>query len=74
MVILHSIIKLTENSKIVIDEYIYDSDPTKSKLALNMASGTARFITGALGKIDKRKLIKNVITNLLLFSLRFFCG
>lgn len=51
-----SIIKLTEHSKIVIDEYIYDPDPTKSKLALNMASGTARFITGALGKIDKRNI------------------
>jgi len=51
-----SIIKLTEHSKIVIDEYIYDPDPTKSKLALNMASGTARFITGALGKIDKKNI------------------
>ena len=51
-----SIIKLTEHSKIVIDEYVYDPDPTKSKLALNMASGTARFITGALGKIDKRNI------------------
>ena len=51
-----SIIKLTEHSKIVIDEYIYDPDPSKSKLALNMASGTARFITGALGKIDKKNI------------------
>jgi hypothetical protein len=35
----------------VIDEYIFDPDPSKSKMALKMASGTARFITGALGKI-----------------------
>jgi|TARA_R110000751_G_scaffold98601_1_gene191730 hypothetical protein len=51
-----SIIRLTEHSKIVIDEYIYDPDPSKSKLALNMASGTARFITGALGRINKENI------------------
>ena len=48
-----SVVKLTEHSKLVIDEFIYDPDPSKSKLALNMASGTARFITGGLGLINK---------------------
>ena len=48
-----SVLKLTEHSEIVIDEFVYDPDPTKSKLALNFASGTARFITGRLGTIDK---------------------
>jgi hypothetical protein len=51
-----SVIRLTEHSKIVIDEYIYDPDPDKGKLALNMASGTARFITGALGRINKSRV------------------
>ena len=51
-----SIISLTEHSKIIIDEYIYDPDPSKSKMALRMASGTARFITGALGRIDKENI------------------
>jgi len=51
-----SIIKLTEHSKIIIDEYIFDPDPSKSKMAFKMASGTARFITGALGKIDKENI------------------
>ena len=41
-----SVLKLTEHSKIVIDDFVYDPDPNKSKLALSMASGTARFITG----------------------------
>ena len=41
-----STVKLTEHSKLVIDEYIYDPDPSKSKMALKFASGTARFITG----------------------------
>ena len=45
-----SVIRLTEHSKIIIDEYIFAPDPSKSKMALKMASGTARFITGALGK------------------------
>ena len=51
-----SVLKLTEHSKVVIDNYIFDPDPSKSKLALNMASGTARFITGALGKINKENI------------------
>jgi hypothetical protein len=52
-----SIIRLTEHSKIVIDEYIYDADPSKSKMVLQMASGTARFITGALGRINKENIL-----------------
>ena len=51
-----SVLKLTEHSKIVVDEYIFDPNPKKSKLALRMASGTARFITGKLGKIDKKNI------------------
>jgi|TARA_R110002126_G_scaffold243787_1_gene387169 hypothetical protein len=51
-----SVLKLTEHSKIIVDEYIYDPNPSKSKLSLRMASGTARFITGKLGKIDKRNI------------------
>ena len=51
-----SVVKLTEHSKLIIDEYIFDPDPSKSKMALNMASGTARFITGKLGKINKQNI------------------
>ena len=51
-----SVLKLTEHSKIIVDEYIYDPNPSKSKLALRMASGTARFISGKLGKIDKKNI------------------
>ena len=56
-----SVVRLTEHSSLVIDEYIFDPDPSKSKLALNMASGTARFITGRLGRINKENIrIKRV--------------
>ena len=57
-----SVVKLTEHSKLVIDEFIYDPDPSKSKLALNMASGTARFISGAFGKINKENITINTPT------------
>ena len=57
-----SIVKLTEHSKLIIDEYIYDPDPAKSKMALNMASGTARFISGAFGKINKENITINTPT------------
>jgi hypothetical protein len=44
-----SVVRLTEHSKLEITEYIFDPDPSKSTLALNFASGTARFVTGGLG-------------------------
>ena len=46
----NSTVKLTEHSSLVIDEYIYDPNPNKSKMALNFASGTIRFISGNLNK------------------------
>ena len=51
-----SILKLTEHSKVVIDKFIFDPDPSKSQMAFNMASGTARFITGKLGMINKENI------------------
>ena len=51
-----SILRLTEHSKIVIDDFVFDPNPSKSRLALNMASGTARFLTGALGRINKENI------------------
>jgi hypothetical protein len=52
----NSIVRLTENSKLVITEYIFDPDPSKGKMALQFASGTARFISSRLGKIDKKNI------------------
>ena len=49
-------VRLTEHSQLLIDEFIYDPDPSKSKMALNFASGTARFITGKLASIDKENI------------------
>jgi len=51
-----SVLRLTEHSKIVIDDFVFDPDPSQSRLALNMASGTARFLTGALGRINRENI------------------
>tara|TARA_R110001583_G_scaffold47084_1_gene147468 strand:+ start:6467 stop:7552 length:1086 start_codon:yes stop_codon:yes gene_type:complete len=51
-----STVKLTEHSQLTIDEYIYDANPSKSKMALTFGLGTARFISGKLGQIDKRNI------------------
>ena len=49
-------VRLTEHSQLIIDEFIYDPDPSKSKMALQFASGTARFITGKLNNINKENI------------------
>ena len=36
-------LSLTENSLVYIDEAYYDPDPSKSKMSIRMARGTARF-------------------------------
>ena len=47
---------LTEHSKVWIDEVYYDPDPSKSKMAIRMAQGTARFASGFGGKIKKANI------------------
>jgi len=49
-------IRLTENSKVLIDEFIFDPNPDKSKMALTFAKGTARFVTGKLNKVRKKNI------------------
>ena len=51
-----STVKLTEHSQLTIDEYIFDPDPSRSKMALTFGLGTARFITGNLNRINKQNI------------------
>ena len=51
-----STVRLTEHSKLVIDEYIYDPNPSKSKMAIKFASGTIRFVSGNINKLDKENI------------------
>ena len=58
-----SVVRLTEHSKLVLDEVIFDPDPSKSKIGLTFASGTARFITGKIGAINKENIKINTPTS-----------
>ena len=46
-------IRLTEHSQVVVDEFVFDPDPSKSTMALNFIKGTGRFIS------SKKKRIPN---------------
>jgi len=50
-------IKITEHSQVTIDEFVFDPDPSKSKLAVNFLKGTARFTTGLTGKVPKENMV-----------------
>lgn len=49
-------LRMTEHTRIVIDNVVFDDDPSKSDLAMTFAQGTARFISGQLGKVDKENI------------------
>ena len=49
-------LSLTENTKVYIDKVYYDPDPSKSKMAMRMAMGTARFASGRLGMVNKNNI------------------
>ena len=49
-------LSLTENTKVYIDKVYYDPDPSKSKMAMRMALGTARFASGRLGMVNKNNI------------------
>jgi hypothetical protein len=55
----NSNVKVTEHSKLVIDDFVFSGNPNTSKMALNFASGTIRFTTGQLGKINKQNIVLN---------------
>ena len=46
-------LRLTEHSRVLIDEVIYDPNPDKSKMVMRFAMGTARFTSGKLGMMNK---------------------
>jgi len=49
-------LSLTEHTKVYIDKVYYDPDPSKSKMAMRMALGTARFASGRLGMVNKSNI------------------
>jgi hypothetical protein len=49
-------LSLIEHTKIYIDEAYYDPDPSKSRMAIRMAQGTARFTSGRGKRIKKSNI------------------
>ena len=49
-------IRITEHSMVVIDEFVYDPNPSNSKLAINLLKGTARFTSSLTSKIPKKNM------------------
>ena len=50
-------VSLTEHTYMIINEYVYDPDPSKSRMALDFVQGTARFATGGLGLVPKENIV-----------------
>jgi len=49
-------VKLTEHSKLIIDDFVYDPKKGTGKLALNMAMGTARYASGQIAKNNPQQV------------------
>lgn len=47
---------LTEHTRVIIDEVIYDPNPNKSKMVMKFAFGTARFASGVTGQVNKNNI------------------
>lgn len=62
-----SVVKLTEHSQLLINEYVFNPDPSKSKMALTFALGTTRFISGNVNKLNKQNVtLKTPTANILI--------
>ena len=56
-------VQVNENSKLIIDDFVYDpKNKDTGKLALNMASGTVRYASGAIAKNNPSKVAINTPT------------
>jgi hypothetical protein len=55
-------VQVNENSRLVIDDFVYDPKKSTGKLALNMASGTVRYVSGAIAKNDPSRVAINTPT------------
>lgn len=49
-------VRLTEHSKVVIDDFVYDPKKGTGKLAINMAMGTARYASGQIAKNNPQQV------------------
>ena len=55
-------VQVNENSKLIIDDFVYDPKKGSGKIALNMALGTVRYASGQIAKNDPQKVALNTPT------------
>lgn len=55
-------VQVNENSKLVIDDFVYDPKSKVGKVGLNMALGTVRYASGQIAKNDPQKVAINTPT------------
>jgi len=56
-------VQVNENSRLVIDDFVYDSKSTKGgKLAVNIAAGTVRYASGQIAKNSPQSVAVNTPT------------
>lgn len=52
-------VQVNENSKLVIDDFVYDPKSKTGKVALNMALGTVRYASGQIAKSNPQSVAVN---------------
>lgn len=52
-------VQINENSKLVIDDFVYDPKAKGGKLAVNVASGTVRYASGQIAKNNPQSVAVN---------------
>ena len=55
-------VNITEQSKLVIDDFVYDAKKTTGKLALKVALGTVRYASGQIAKSNPQQVAINTPT------------
>ena len=49
-------VEITEQSKLVIDNFVYDSEKKAGKLGIKMALGTIKYASGQIAKSDPQQV------------------
>lgn len=55
-------VKITEQSKLVIDDFVYDPNKGSGKLAMKVVLGTARYASGQIAKTNPQNVAVNTPT------------
>ena len=52
--LFRSHVAMTEQSKLIIDDFVYDPDAKKGSLSMEVAAGTVRYASGKIAKNNRR--------------------